>query len=62
MLAALRTNGVPTACLTFPEEGHGFRRADTLRAVLSAELSFYSQVFRLTPADALTPLDLGGRS
>jgi dipeptidyl aminopeptidase/acylaminoacyl peptidase len=62
MLAALRANGVSTACLTFPEEGHGFRRADTLRAVLSAELSFYSQVFRLTPADVLTPLDLGARS
>jgi acetyl esterase/lipase len=59
MLQALRQNGVPAACLTFAEEGHGFRRADSLRAVLSAELAFYSQVFRLTPADALTALDLG---
>ena len=61
MLAALRANGVPAACLTFPEEGHGFRRADTLQAVLRAELGFYSQVFGFTPADAVPPLDLGVR-
>ena len=59
MLAALRANRVPAACLTFPEEGHGFRRADTLQAVLRAELAFYSQVFGFTPADPVPPLDLG---
>jgi dipeptidyl aminopeptidase/acylaminoacyl peptidase len=52
---------VPAACLTFPEEGHGFRRADTLRAVLQAELAFYSQVFGFTPADSVPPLGLGAR-
>ncbi|HEX7964658.1 MAG TPA: S9 family peptidase [Gammaproteobacteria bacterium] len=60
MVLALKGNGVPTACLTFPEEGHGFRRADTLRRVLEAELAFYAQVFGLTPADALAPLELAG--
>jgi dipeptidyl aminopeptidase/acylaminoacyl peptidase len=59
MLQALRANHVPTTCLTFAEEGHGFRRADTLRRVLAAELAFYSQVFGLKPVDALMPLDLG---
>ncbi|HEY1773993.1 MAG TPA: prolyl oligopeptidase family serine peptidase [Gammaproteobacteria bacterium] len=62
MLKALRANQIPAACLTFAEEGHGFRRADTLRQVLSAELAFYSRVFGLAPADALPPLDLGAGS
>ncbi|HEX4299290.1 MAG TPA: prolyl oligopeptidase family serine peptidase [Gammaproteobacteria bacterium] len=59
MQKALRANKIPSACLSFAEEGHGFRRADTLRRVLGAELSFYAQVFDLAPADPLTPLDLG---
>jgi dipeptidyl aminopeptidase/acylaminoacyl peptidase len=59
MLAALREHGVPVACLTFAEEGHGFRRAETLRAVLSAELAFYSYLFGFTPADPVPALDLG---
>jgi dipeptidyl aminopeptidase/acylaminoacyl peptidase len=59
MLRALRERDVPAACITFPEEGHGFRRAETLRAVLAAELAFYAQVFGLTPADDLPGLNLG---
>ena len=59
MLQALRANRIPAACLSFAEEGHGFRRAETLRAVLSAELAFYARTFRLTPADVLPDLDLG---
>lgn len=60
MVLALKGNRVPVACLTFPEEGHGFRRAETLEAVLAAELAFYAQVFGLKPAETLAPLDLGG--
>ena len=59
MLQALRERQVPSACLLFPEEGHGFRRADTLRQVLAAELAFYSQVFNFTPADTVPALNLG---
>ena len=58
MLAALRANRVPATCLTFPEEGHGFRRADTLERVLAAELAFYARVFGLSPADPLTALPM----
>ena len=58
MLAALRANHVPAACLTFPEEGHGFRRAETLERVLAAELAFYAKVFGFEPADTLPPLSL----
>ncbi|HEV2333815.1 MAG TPA: prolyl oligopeptidase family serine peptidase, partial [Gammaproteobacteria bacterium] len=59
MLAALRAKRLPAACLTFAEEGHGFRRAETLEQVLAAELAFYAQVFGLAPADPLPGLDLG---
>ncbi|HEY1992450.1 MAG TPA: prolyl oligopeptidase family serine peptidase [Gammaproteobacteria bacterium] len=59
MLHALRERGVPAACLLFPEEGHGFRRADTLRQVLAAELAFYARVFGFTPADPVPALELG---
>ena len=58
MLAALRANHVPATCITFPEEGHGFRRADSLQQALGTELAFYAQVFGLTPADPLLPLSL----
>ncbi len=60
MLAALRAKGVPAACLTFPEEGHGFRRADTLERVLEAELGFYSRLFGFAPADAVPELSQEG--
>jgi len=59
MLRALRERKVLAACLTFPEEGHGFRRAETLRTVLAAELAFYARVFLLKPAGPLIGLDLG---
>lgn len=49
MVEALDRNGVPVACLTFAEEGHGFRRAETVTAVLEAELAFYARVFGFMP-------------
>jgi dipeptidyl aminopeptidase/acylaminoacyl peptidase len=62
MVQALQSNHVPVACITFPEEGHGFRRADSLRAVLQAELAFYSQLFGFTPAERVPALELGVRA
>jgi dipeptidyl aminopeptidase/acylaminoacyl peptidase len=40
---------VPHAYLTFPGEGHGFRREDSLITSLETELSLYGQVFGFTP-------------
>ncbi len=60
MEAVLEGQGVPHVVLRFEGEGHGFRRAETLRAVLAAELSFLGQVFGFTPADELTPLEVPG--
>lgn len=56
MAAALAAQHVPVACLTFPEEGHGFRRAATLTRTLEAELGFCARVFGFTPAEPLPPL------
>ena len=50
MVAALRTKGVPVACLTFAGESHGFRKAETIRRVLEAELAFYGRVLGFEPA------------
>ena len=57
MHQALRANGVDTLYLEFPEEGHGFRRAENVSAALEAELAFYCRVLGIEPAGgtALAP-------
>ena len=42
----------------FEGEGHGFRKAETLRRCLEAELSFYARVFGFEPAGTLAPVDI----
>jgi dipeptidyl aminopeptidase/acylaminoacyl peptidase len=51
MVDALRRKGIPVACMAFEGEQHGFRKAETIQAVLQAELSFYGEVFGFEPAD-----------
>jgi dipeptidyl aminopeptidase/acylaminoacyl peptidase len=58
MHAALRASGVPTAYLEFPEEGHGFRRAENIRAALEAELAFFCRVLGVAPAGTVPSLSL----
>jgi dipeptidyl aminopeptidase/acylaminoacyl peptidase len=60
MAAALRERGVPVAHLTFPGEGHGFRRAENIARTLEAELSFYGQVFGFAPAGEIEPVAVDG--
>jgi dipeptidyl aminopeptidase/acylaminoacyl peptidase len=45
MAEALTRRGVPCRLLTFENEGHGFRRAETLTACLEAEMAFYQELF-----------------
>jgi dipeptidyl aminopeptidase/acylaminoacyl peptidase len=45
MVEAMRTKGLPVAYLAFEGEQHGFRKADTIRRALEAELAFYQEVF-----------------
>ena len=58
MVDALDRQGLPVACLMFEGEGHGFRKAETLRRCLEAELSFYARVFGFEPADTSAPVEI----
>jgi dipeptidyl aminopeptidase/acylaminoacyl peptidase len=42
MVEALRRRGIPTGYFLFAGEQHGFRRAETIKRALDAELYFYS--------------------
>ncbi|MCG5217529.1 prolyl oligopeptidase family serine peptidase [Streptosporangium soli] len=53
----LDRNGTPWAYLTFPGEQHGWRREETIVAVLEAELAFYGLIFGL-PTPEVPPLHL----
>jgi len=58
MVAAVRAKGLPVAYLLFPDEGHGFRRAENVIATAEAALAFLGRVHGFAPADELPPLDL----
>jgi dipeptidyl aminopeptidase/acylaminoacyl peptidase len=58
MHAALRAAGIPTAYLEFPDERHGFRRADNVRAALEAEFAFFCRVLGIRPAGDVPSLAL----
>jgi dipeptidyl aminopeptidase/acylaminoacyl peptidase len=44
MVAALTKKGIKNAYVTFAEEGHGFRQAETIQKAIEAELIFYKEV------------------
>jgi dipeptidyl aminopeptidase/acylaminoacyl peptidase len=58
MADAARANGLPVSLLLFEGEQHGFRRTETIRRSLEAELYFYGVVFGFTPADDLPPIPI----
>jgi dipeptidyl aminopeptidase/acylaminoacyl peptidase len=58
MAAAVRAKGLPVALIIFVGEGHGFRRADSIKAALEAQLFFLGKVFGFTPADQLPAIDI----
>ena len=61
MAAAVRAKGLPVSLLLFEGEQHGFRRHETIRRCLEAELAFYGVVFGFEPADDLPPLAIDTR-
>jgi dipeptidyl aminopeptidase/acylaminoacyl peptidase len=52
MATALRQRGLVAPLWLFPDEQHGFRRQETIRAALTAELAFYRDVLGLAPPGA----------
>jgi dipeptidyl aminopeptidase/acylaminoacyl peptidase len=54
LVDALRRKGLPYAYVLFDGEQHGFRRSETIRAALEAELSFYAQVLGFERDDVPT--------
>lgn len=49
---ALRSRGLPVALLSFAGEGHGFRRAESIRRAWESELGFYAKVWNIDAKDA----------
>ena len=58
MAEALDRRGVPNELIVFEDERHSFRRADSRRRAIEAELSFYGELFGFEPADEFPNLDL----
>jgi len=58
MFDAVRAKGLPVALLMFEGEQHGFRRAETIKRVLEAELAFYGRVFGFAPAGPAATLEI----
>jgi dipeptidyl aminopeptidase/acylaminoacyl peptidase len=58
MAAALERKGLPWAYVAFAGEQHGFRKADSIRRAVEAELYFYGRVLGFTPADPLEAVDI----
>jgi dipeptidyl aminopeptidase/acylaminoacyl peptidase len=56
MVEAMRKKGLPVAYLAFEGEQHGFRRAETIKRTLEAELYFYSRVFGFPIVDRVAPV------
>ena len=58
MFEAVRAKGLATAYLAFEGEQHGFRRAESIKRALDAELFFFSRVFGFELAEPLAPVDI----
>ena len=58
MIGALEAKGIPYAYIPFEGEQHGFRKAETIRRSLQAELYFYGKVFGFEPADDMEPVEI----
>jgi dipeptidyl aminopeptidase/acylaminoacyl peptidase len=56
MAEALARRGVRHVFLTFPGEGHGFRRPESIRRALEVELSFYVEALGLMCGKSDAPL------
>ncbi len=58
MRDALQAKGMAVAYVPFAGEQHGFRRAETIKRALDAELYFYSRVFGFELAQPVEPVEI----
>ncbi len=58
MFEAARAQEIPTAYLVFEGESHGFRKAESIKRSLEAELYFYSKIFGFDTADKIEPVEI----
>jgi dipeptidyl aminopeptidase/acylaminoacyl peptidase len=58
MVNSLRRRGLPVAYVPFKGEQHGFRRADSIKRSLDAELYFYSRVLGFELAEPVEPVPI----
>jgi dipeptidyl aminopeptidase/acylaminoacyl peptidase len=56
MVAALRARRILVAYVAFAGEQHGFRRAESIKRALDAELFFYARVLGFPLADPVEPV------
>ena len=58
MADAARQKGLPVAMIMFEGEGHGFRRAETIKAATEAQLYFLSRILGFEPSDQVSPIPI----
>jgi dipeptidyl aminopeptidase/acylaminoacyl peptidase len=56
MAAAARQKGLPVALIMFEGEGHGFRKAETIKAAIEAQIYFLGRILDFEPADQVPPI------
>jgi dipeptidyl aminopeptidase/acylaminoacyl peptidase len=62
LVDALRRKGIPFAYLPFAGEGHGFRKAETIKRSLEAELFFYSAMLGFPLGEKIAPVTIENRA
>jgi len=58
LAAAARRKGLPVALIMFEGEAHGFRRAETIKAAIEAQIYFLGRIFGFEPADQVPPISI----
>lgn len=58
MVEAMRRKGLPVDYVAFEGEQHGFRKSETIKRTLEAELYFYSRIFGFPLPEAVEPVEI----
>jgi dipeptidyl aminopeptidase/acylaminoacyl peptidase len=56
LAAAAHQKHLPVALIMFEGEGHGFRRAETIKAATEAQIYFLGRILGFEPADRVPPI------